>query len=149
LLQTGSKTRLQEDEKNMPEINYLAVLAAAISAFLIGGLWYSPLLFGNAWLKANGFTQEQTQNFNKAKMFGWSFVFAIVMAINLAFFLSDAKTDFVWGLTAGALAGVGWVALSIAVIGLFENRSWKYILINGGYQAIAFTIMGGILGAWR
>jgi hypothetical protein len=53
-----------------------------------------------------------------------------------------------WGATAGALAGVGWAASSLAVIYLFERRSLMLILIDGGYQAVAFTAMGAILGAW-
>ena len=82
-------------------------------------------------------------------MFGGSIVLSLVMAANLAIFLADDQTDWVWGMTAGALAGVGWVATAIAVVALFENRSWTYIFINAGYNAVAFTIMGAIIGAWR
>ena len=53
------------------------------------------------------------------------------------------------GATAGFLAGFGWVALGLAMIALFERRSWKYIVINGGYMTVSFTVMGLILGAWR
>jgi len=35
------------------------------------------------------------------------------------------------------------------MIALFERRSWKYIVINGGYMTVSFTVMGLILGAWR
>ena len=52
-------------------------------------------------------------------------------------------------MTAGLLAGLGWVAAGIAVIALFENRSWTYIAVNGCYQIVAFVTMGAILGAWR
>ena len=131
------------------QINYLAVLVAALSTFILGGLWYSPMLFGKVWMRANNFTDADLQSFSKARMFGWSFVFALVMALNLAMFLADPKTDVIWGMTAGALAGLGWVAMAVAIIGLFENRSWKHILINGGYMTVAFTLMGAILGAWR
>jgi hypothetical protein len=133
----------------MPDINYLAVIAAAVSSFVLGGLWYSPVLFEKVWMRVNGFTTEEVAKFNRAKIFGISFVLTLIMALNLAFFLSGDKTDVTWGATAGALAGLGWVALSFGVIALFENRSWAYILVNGGYQAVAFTIMGAILGAWR
>jgi hypothetical protein len=71
------------------------------------------------------------------------------MAANLAAFLAEPKTTAVWGATAGFLAGFGWVTLAIATIGLFERRSWKYILINGGYMTVSFVIMGLIIGAWR
>ncbi len=53
-------------------INYFAVLAAALSTFILGGLWYSPLLFGKAWMRANSFTDDDLQAFSKARMFGWS-----------------------------------------------------------------------------
>ena len=130
-------------------INYLAVIVAALSTFLLGGLWYSPLLFGKAWMRANNFNNADLQTFSKARMFGWSFVFSLVMAVNLAMFLAGPGTNLTWGMTAGALAGFGWVAMAIAIIGLFENRSWSYILINGGYMTAAFVVMGAIIGAWR
>ena len=130
-------------------INYFAVLAAAVSTFVLGGLWYSPVLFGKAWMRANNFTDADVQTFSKARMFGWSIVLSLVMAINLAMFLGGAGTNATWGMTAGALAGLGWVAMAIAMIALFENKSWAYIAINGGYMTVAFTIMGLILGAWR
>jgi membrane-associated HD superfamily phosphohydrolase len=130
-------------------INYLAVLAAAVSTFVLGGLWYSPLLFGKAWMRANSFTDADLQTFSKARMFGWSFFFALVMALNLAMFLAAPTTNVTWGMAAGGLAGLGWAAMAIAIIGVFENRSWTYILINGGYMTVAFVIMGAIIGAWR
>lgn len=130
-------------------INYVAVLAAAVSTFVLGGLWYSPLLFGKAWMRANSFTEADLQTFSKARMFGWSFFFALVMAVNLAMFLAGPTTNVTWGMVAGGLAGFGWVAMAIAIIGVFENRSWSYILINGGYMTVAFVIMGAIIGAWR
>ena len=134
---------------DMANVNVAAVVVAALSTFVLGGLWYSPLLFGKAWMRANGFTEEQLQGFSKARMFGGSIILSLVMAANLSLFLADDQTDWVWGMTAGALAGVGWVATAIAVVALFENRSWTYIFINAGYNAVAFTIMGAILGAWR
>ena len=130
-------------------INLLAVLAAAVSTFILGGLWYSPLLFGKAWMRVNNFTDADVQTFSKARMFGWSFLFALIMSLNLAMFLAGPTTNLSWGVAAGALAGVGWVAMAIAIIGLFENKSWKYIAINGGYMIVAFISMGAILGAWR
>ena len=69
------------------------------------------------------------------------------MAINLALFIGDGDVTF--GAIAGFLAGFGWVSLGLAIISLFENRSLKYILINGGYMVVSFTLMGIILGAWK
>ena len=130
-------------------INYFAVLVAALSTFILGGLWYSPMLFGKAWMRLNNFTDADLQTFSKARMFGSSFVFSLVMALNLAMFLAGPTTDVIWGMAAGALAGLGWVVMAIAIIGVFENKSWTYILINSGYMIVAFIVMGAILGAWR
>jgi hypothetical protein len=133
----------------MPHINWLAVLAAAVSTFVLGGLWYSKALFGRAWMSANNLNEADLAKSNMAMIFGLAFVFAVIMAANLAAFLAEPKTTAAWGATAGFLAGFGWVALGIATIALFERRSWKYILINGGYMTVAFVIMGLIIGVWR
>jgi hypothetical protein len=132
----------------MPQINYLAVLAAAVSTFVIGGLWYSPLLFYRPWLRANGFSEADVQKGNPALIFGLAFVFSVIMAGNLAAFLASPDTTLAWGATAGALSAV-WVILGIAVVALFERRPWSYILVNGGYWLVSFVIMGAILGGWR
>lgn len=133
----------------MPHVNWLAVLAAAVSTFVIGGLWYSPVLFGRAWMSVNNLSEADLAKSNMARIFGLSFFFALIMAANLAAFLAEPRTTAAWGATAGFLAGFGWVALGIATIALFERRSWKYALINGGYMTVSFVIMGLILGAWH
>jgi len=130
-------------------VNWLAVIVAALSTFALGGLWYSPILFGRAWMSANGLTEAEFAKGNMAKIFGFSAVFSLLMSVNLAMYLAEPKTTAAWGATAGFLAGFGWVALGIAIIALFERRSWKYIFINAGYMTVAFVLMGLILGAWR
>jgi hypothetical protein len=129
-------------------INHLAVMAAALATFVIGGLWYSPLLFHRAWMKANGLNEQELKT-GMMKIFGLSFLFSLVMSYNLAAFLAGPDTTVWWGAAAGALAGIGWVTLSIGILALFERRSWTYVLINGGYFAVSFVVMGAILGAWR
>jgi hypothetical protein len=130
-------------------VNWLAVVAAALSSFALGGLWYSPAVFGRAWMRENNLSEERLKRAGTGRAFGFSFVFSLAMSANLALFLAEPKTTAAWGAAAGFLAGFGWVALGIAVIALFERRSWKYIFINGGYMTLAFVLMGLILGAWR
>jgi Protein of unknown function (DUF1761) len=132
---------------NLHTLNLWAILVAALSAFLVGGLWYSPVLFAKAWKRANGFNDDPPRA--GAKVFGLSFLFSLVMAFNLAMFLNDPKTTAPWGATAGFLAGFGWAAMGIAIVSLFERRPASYSLINGGYLTVALTLMGLILGAWR
>jgi hypothetical protein len=129
--------------------NYLAILVAATSTFLLGGLWYAPGVFGTAWMRECGFTAESLKRMGgMGRIFGGSFGLAVVMAFNLAAFMGP-KASLSFGLFAGAAAGFGWVAASIGVTYLFERRSLKLFLINAGYHAVAFTLMGAIIGAWR
>lgn len=131
------------------DINLLAVLAAALGGFMVGGLWYSPLLFGRAWMTAAGLTESQVSNGNKGKVFGFTFVFLLVMACCLALFLAAPEVDLVAGALYGFLTGFGWIFFAVGVLALFEQRSWNYILINGGYWVATMTLMGAILGGWR
>jgi len=134
---------------DLSKLNYIAVLVSAVVAFVIGGMWYSPLLFGKAWQRETGLTDDRLQRRNPGKIMGTAFVLTLIMAFNLAAFLGSGPRDVVWGITAGALAGIGWVALSFGVTYLFEERSMKLFLINAGYHAIAFMVMGGILNVWK
>ena len=132
----------------MDNINWLAILVAGISSFMLGGVWYSPALFGNAWMKENNFTVDQVKKSNKAKTFGWSFLFSLIMAANLGMFLNDPSIDLVKGLAWGALAGL-WVFCGIAIVALFEMKTWRYIFINGGFCVVALALMGAIIGVWK
>lgn len=132
-------------------INWLAVLVAGLSSFVIGGIWYSPGLFGNAWMKDSQLTETDIKNGNKGKIFGFTALFSLIMAANLAMFLADTpqmKTDVTWGTMAGFLAGI-WTFSAIAIHSLFELKSWRHIFINGGYSVVALTLMGAIIGLWR
>lgn len=132
----------------MENINYLAVLVAALSTFLIGGLWYSPMLFAKAWMRENGFTEEELKKGNMAKIFGLAFVLGLIAAFNLAMFLGE-DTNAKTGAFYGFLAGAGWVATFIGTHYLFERKSFTLFLINAGYSIVALTVMGLILGAWK
>lgn len=130
------------------QVNWLAIIVAVLSAFLVGGIWYSPVLFANAWMADNNLNTDELKASNKARTFGISFIFSVIMAINLGFFLADSKTDITWGATAGFLAGI-WTFSAITIQGLFELKSWRLIFINGCYSLVSLTLMGTIIGAWR
>ena len=130
-------------------INFWAVLAAAAVNFVIGGLWYSPALLGKPWMRANGFNDSDLQKGSPAVIFGVSFLFCLIMSANLAAFLNHPSTTVGFAIAAGVAAGLGWAALGLGVIALFERRPWSYIFIHGGYLTISFAAMGAILGAWR
>ncbi len=142
----------------MGSINWWAILVAGISSFVVGGIWYSPGLFGKAWMKDNNLTTETIKKGNSGKIFGWTLIFSLVMAANLGMFLSDGpancpvecapKANLEWGTMAGFLAGI-WTFCAIAIHSLFEQKTWRLIFINGFYSIVALTLMGAIIGAWR
>ncbi|MFN0105054.1 MAG: DUF1761 domain-containing protein [Bryobacteraceae bacterium] len=130
------------------KLNYLAIFAAAASTFLVGGLWYSPVLFGKAWQRETGLTDDELKRRHPAKIFGPAFALAMLMAFNLAAFLGpDATPGF--AVAAAFAAGFGWVALGMGVTYLFEARGWRLWLIDAGYHTVSFTLMGVILGIWK
>lgn len=128
------------------ELNYLAILLAALSTFILGGLWYSPAAFGKAWMKENGFTEEDLKKGNMVKIFGLAFVLALISAINLAMFMGPEK-EVSMGAAYGFAAGFGWVATFVGTHYLFERKSFKLFLINAGYSVVALTVMGVIIVA--
>lgn len=123
-------------------INPLAVGAAALASFVIGGVWYS-FLFARAWQRVSGVTDEQLRS-GAVRIFVGSFLLALVMAASLAAFIGSAGVAF--GTFAGAAAGLTWVAAALGVNYLFERRGIVLWLINAGYNVITFTVMGVIIG---
>jgi hypothetical protein len=129
----------------MPHVSYVGVLVAALSAFVLGGVWYSPMLFANAWLHEIGKTKEQLGTRKMGVVFGGAFVLAFITAWVFAMFLGPTVTVG-FGAAAGFAAGLCWVSTSFGTSYLFEGRSLKLWLINAGYFTLMFTIMGGLLG---
>ncbi|WP_342598825.1 DUF1761 domain-containing protein [Psychrobacillus sp. FSL H8-0483] len=134
-------------QQSFETINFFAVIAAGLSAFVIGGLWYS-VLFAKAWMKENGFDEEKLKNANMAKIFGGSFIFSLIISFVLALFLGPERNAMM-GATAGFMAGLFWVATTMGITYLFERKSLKLFLINAGYHVVTFMIMGLILGLWK
>jgi hypothetical protein len=129
-------------------LNHLAVLLATVLAFVLGGLWYGPL-FGKAWMREIGITPEAAREMNAAKVYGLAFLWTLIMAYNLAFFLGDPSIGAGQAVLYGFATGAGWIAMGLFVVGLFERRSAKLMAINGGYMTVALTMMGAIIGVWR
>lgn len=132
----------------MEAFNIWAVVVAAISTFGIGGLWYSPAVFGKRWMHENGFTEERLKEGNMTRIFGLAFLLGLIAAINLAMFLGPENRPEM-GALWGFAAGIGWVATFVGIHYLFERKSLTLFLINAGYSVVALTAMGAILAAWK
>jgi len=130
----------------LTKIHPLAVLLAALSSFIVGGLWSSPILFAKPWMKHTGLTEQDLAKSGKAGIFGGAFANALVSSLVLALFIGP-KAGTAFGATAGFLVGFGWVSTSLATTFLFERRPRALIAIDAGYHVTGFTLMGVILGA--
>jgi hypothetical protein len=127
------------------EIDYLAVLAAAVSAFVLGGLWYSPLFFAKPWMRLTGQSEDRLRSGSPAVIFGGAFVLSLIAAFVFAMFLGPAP-GLQFATSAGFAAGLGGVAASLGILYLFERRPLGLWLINGGYVTLQFTLYGLIFG---
>ncbi len=129
-------------------LNWFAIAVAAVSAFILGGLWYSPLMFAKRWMKETGITEESTKNTNMTKLFSMAFILSFIASFFLAMFIGpDAGAAF--GALAGFMAGFGWVFTFMGISYLFESRSLAHFMINALYSVASLTIMGFIIGIWQ
>ena len=129
----------------MPDINILATLVAAISSFMLGGLWYSPALFGKAWMAETGVKGDEQ---HPAKVFGSAFVFTLVSAFAFATLLGPAP-ELKQALCMGLMVGIGFVAASFGINYQFSNNSFRLLFIDAGYHCGQFLLYGLILGLWH
>ncbi len=154
-------------------INPIAIPIAAFAALVLGFVWYNPKIFGMAWIRESGITEEKMKGGNMAKIFVLAFIFALLLAVQLMqmtnhqwgalgmvggepetakasfeAFMADYGNDFrtfKHGALHGLLAGI-FVALPIiGTNALFERKSAKYIFINAGYWIATMSVMGAIL----
>ena len=129
----------------MPEVNLLAVLACGVASLVLGGIWYSPMLFAGAWQRAAGLSDEQAKSGNMALIFGGAFVLSLIAAYVFAMFIGT-EMSLGAATAAGLSAGLCWVAASYGISYLFERRPLSLWLINGGYHTLQFTLFGLIIG---
>ncbi len=134
------------------QINYLAALVAAAAAFVLGLLWYSPMLFGKAWVAAHGYTPEKIEVMRKAavRAYGVSFACFVVMAAMLAVLLRISHiTAVLAGAKLGALCWLGFVATTGLTANVYSDKPLKAWLLDAGYQLVYLVMMALILTVWR
>lgn len=132
-------------------MNDLVVLAAlALLHFVIGGLWYSPLAFAEAWMSGLGVTQadisEARINTKAALAASALASFAQAAVIIVLLRQISAPSIFV-GLTLGAAIAAAFSFLPMLKDRVWADRPWSVILIDAGYEVVAAAVVGG-LAVW-
>lgn len=148
---------------------------AALFPLLFGFIWYNPKILGKAWMDSAGLTEEKMKGANMILIFGLTYLFSFFVAISLnvltihqlalSSLIQGHETDPVytkWKADSMALVGEGFRTFKhgalhgilssiflilpvIAINAMFERRGFKYILINWGFWAVCFVVMGGIV----
>ncbi|MCF2856103.1 DUF1761 domain-containing protein [Pseudoalteromonas sp. SMS1] len=130
------------------EVNVFAVLLSAIGSFVLGGVWYSPLMFQQAWLEGAGLTELDLKNANHKMIFLGAFIFCLLASagVALAVGTSPSALD---TMLYGMGIGVVFVGTSFGVSYLFEQRPLKLFLVNAGYHTLQFTLIGFVVGSFN
>lgn len=130
----------------MNEINIWAVLVAALASFLLGGLWYSRILFGTVWMRESEYVEANC--FHPARVFGVSFVLSLVGAFVFAWCLGP-EPIVKQAVVKGLIAGAGIAGTSFGINYQFASRSVTLLLIDTGYHTVQFGLYGMVLGLWH
>src|SRR2546422_2378916 len=134
-------------------INILAVLVAAVLTFVLGAVWYSPILFAKQWMQAQGYTPEKLEEMKKrgvVRAYAVSVACYFVMAYVLALFASyTTATSVVQGLWLGFLAWLGFTATTGLTGNMFSEKPIAAWVLDAGYQLAHLLLMGALLAAWR
>jgi hypothetical protein len=130
----------------------LHVIVAAVAAWLLGALWYSPVMFAKAWVRAHGYSEEQVKAMRatQSRVIGLTLVALILMTAVLQVFLNhlgaDSLNDGVqWGFHAwlGFAVPLGFIAH------LYAQKKWAAWFIDLGYQLVYIVVIAAILASWR
>jgi hypothetical protein len=134
-------------------INYPAVVVSAIAYWVLGALWYSPLLFARPFIALKGWTPEEVAALQAAgagKEIAAALVGALVLAYVLAHFVKFTGAETVGdGLQTGFWLWLGFVVTTNLETVLFEARPLGLYLINNGYHLVGLLGMGAMLAVWR
>ncbi len=159
-------------------MNWIAVFVSALTTLVVGFIWYNPKIFGTIWMKENNLTQEELQKGNMLKIFGLTYIFSLFIVViemsltihqsgavgmvggspkiaealpSFKAFMADYGTayrTFKHGALHGFMSGLFFAFPIIAINGLFERKSWKYIWIHAGFWILSLTIIGSIICGW-
>lgn len=141
------------------ELNWLAVVVAALMPMIVGFVYYHPKVMGNAWMNANGFTLESIGNGPKPILYGVALGLSVLLsmwvAVNVTGPGQDVAPDghsyatFGHGAVHAVVNSLFFLLPVLGTQSIFEKRGWNWVFVNLGYWVATLALMGGILSAWR
>jgi len=142
---------------HVPPVNWLAILVAGIVIFMLGGLWYSPVLFAKKWIALQNKTEEQMKaeaaGANMPLMYASAFLTGLIiawtMAMVFAHIANDIEMNAAHGALFGALLWLGFAATTSYATALFSGKPRQLWFIDSAYNLVSFVLAGIILAVWR
>jgi hypothetical protein len=137
---------------DLSTINWLAVVVGALIYFVLGALWYSPVLFGRAWQRAIGWDPAQKPPDMKIATYAVPLLAYVVMAIATAMLAAATGSDtLVEGITLGLVVGIGFATMHSLVDATFDPNKpapWTWFAINASYHALGLLIVAVLVSIW-
>jgi hypothetical protein len=135
----------------LSNLNWLAIAVAAIAYFMIGGLWYSKVLFAKMWIAGTGVNMNDP---NAKKGAGgimvFTFLLEFIICIGLAILISRMGLigGVMSGLKLGLFTGVFFSAIVISISYLYQMKPKTLHIIDGGYHIAGQVAASIILCLW-
>ncbi len=134
-------------------LNYIHVLVVTVAGFMLGWLWYSPVLFVKPWMAEMKYTEEHMKASAKegmAKYMLQAFIYTLLSTFGLAVLIA-AHGVFNWkhGAAVGAFIGAFGPGTRLLSGGVWEKRSCKLLAITVGHEVVLYALQGAILGFWH
>jgi hypothetical protein len=134
----------------MFEGNGLAIILAALCGFLVGGIWYGPVM-GKRWMGAVGLSEEQIKQGNMPVIYGGAFAFSLLASWTLAHAFASYGEDFSLSVKVMTAFGValGFIVPAIGTNYLFSQKGKALFFIDAGYWLLFYAAMGLVHGLLR
>lgn len=127
-------------------MNYTALIVAAVVSFIIGAIWYSPMLFGKVWMKASGMHEGANKGGNMAGMFVLQFIFGLIQVWALAWLLRmQGVITMQSALLTGLVIWGGFVLMNAWGAQLWETKSHTAMWISVFCNLITVLVAAAIL----
>jgi hypothetical protein len=146
----GDSLKLINMDTLFADVNWLAVIVAALAYFALGALWYSKALFAKRWISLTGVdVSNPDATKGMAPIMLMSFIWMFITCVGLAILRSRLDLH-VWqsGLKLGLLTGICFGVAAISISYLYEKRATGLHFINGGYTLLGNIIAAIIICCW-
>jgi hypothetical protein len=133
------------------DMNWLAVIAAAVAYFLLGGLWYAGPVFGKAWQKATGYQMGGERP--SSAIYIAPLATCLLSAVATGMLAQATGSDtFGEGIVLGLVVGLGY-ALALSALGVIFDPIRKpqpatFFVINSAYHVVGLLIAAVIVSIW-